>query len=549
MRKVYLSFLCLFSGAFYSFAQMPAINNGLIISINGADAVINGDVYHQNDGIIHNSGNLHVTGNWENNNNGNNVFAPGLGGWVFLDGASQDISGTNYTLFNKLALAGTGIKQLQNTNALVEDTLALNDRELATGSNTIFVTGADVSLVTRTSGFVSSTDTGGLSRNTNSTGTYLFPVGSGSPSVKYRPAEIKPSSASPHTYKIRMADADPGAEGFDRSSKDSDSLCEINSSFYHRIYRTSGTSPADITVYFDNAADGDFERIAHWQNVPRWESTGNNSFLSGPPLASLTKSNWNDFSESPFALAKIAPVSTISTTAACKGNDAVFSAAPGFSTYVFFVNNSVVQSGPSDTYTSSTLNSGDQVGVVLYDTVSCPGDTATTAVLFNPDPVVLTSADDTTISLGQSATLNSSGALSYLWLPDNSSASSYIVSPSETTTYTVIGTDANGCKDTAEITVTVDADCVHMVPNIFSPNGDGRHEQLRVLGGGLEWINLSIYDRWGNKVFETSDISQGWDGVYKNKDMNSAVFVYILKGKCYSSVETFEQHGNITVTR
>src|SRR5207249_4521362 len=97
----------------------------------------------------------------------------------------------------------------------------------------------------------------------------------------------------------------------------------------------------------------------------------------------------------------------------------------------------------------------------------------------------------------------------------------------ETSTYIVKVTDASGCFSTDSVTVFVnDVKCGDLfVPNAFSPNGDGQNDILFVRANCTKELSFTIYDRWGNKVFETSDVVTGWDGKYKGTAMNTAVFV------------------------
>lgn len=541
----------LFVGVEKEYAQVPVMNNGTSIA-NSTVVKVNGHFYHQNNGNMVNSGNIHITGDWTNNNSANPVFTTGPDGWIRLVGDTQTIGGSTMTHFNNLELSGTGTKQLNNVNVEIEDTLALNDRNFSAGNNTVLVKNTNMGAVTRantiTGGFVSSANDGGLSRNTASTQTYSFPVGSSAGTIRYRPIDLTPNSSSANTFKVRMANVNPTNENYDASLKQ-DTLCGVNSDFYHRIYQTTGNSSADIRIYFDSAADGNYQTIAHWQGTPqRWENTNNNIFTSGSPLSYLTKTGWGDFATYPFALAKLSPVASITTNAVCRGNSAIFTAPVGFVNYKFFVNGISQGIASSNSFSPSNLKNGDVVGVLLYDIISCRSDTGFTNAVINANPVIITSADDT-INLGDKTTLTATGAGTYFWQPGNQSGSSFTVSPKEETTYTVIGTDANGCSDTATVTVFIDATCVHWLPNIFSPNNDGKNDEFKVLGKGLGWINLSVYDRWGNRVFETNDVNGAWDGSFNGKTMNNAVFVYLLKGKCYNEKEEFKQHGNVTLTR
>ena len=69
------------------------------------------------------------------------------------------------------------------------------------------------------------------------------------------------------------------------------------------------------------------------------------------------------------------------------------------------------------------------------------------------------------------------------------------------------------------------------MPNSFTPNGDGINEVFRVPpGSAFHLEEFSIFDRWGNRVFMTRDITKGWDGKYKN-EMLQGTYVYYITGK------------------
>ena len=162
------------------------------------------------------------------------------------------------------------------------------------------------------------------------------------------------------------------------------------------------------------------------------------------------------------------------------------------------------------------------------------------------------------IVIGESTQLSSSGKneYKYHWYPpyklDNPYVKNTIASPKKNTIYQLEITDSYGCKtvDTTIVYVT-DYICGEpniFIPNAFSPNNDNNNDILYVRGKGIEEFYLAIYNRWGEKVFETTDINTGWDGTYKGQLMDPAVFVYYLKATCINE-NVFEKKGNITLVR
>lgn len=86
------------------------------------------------------------------------------------------------------------------------------------------------------------------------------------------------------------------------------------------------------------------------------------------------------------------------------------------------------------------------------------------------------------------------------------------------------------------------------IPNAFTPNSDGENDVLFLRGNNILEIDLKVYDRWGELVFETNDQSIGWDGVYKGVSLDPAVFVYHLKVRCENDLSYFKK-GNVTLIR
>ena len=86
------------------------------------------------------------------------------------------------------------------------------------------------------------------------------------------------------------------------------------------------------------------------------------------------------------------------------------------------------------------------------------------------------------------------------------------------------------------------------IPNAFSPNNDGKNDVLFVRGNYITKLYFAVYDRWGQKVFETKDMSKGWDGTFKGKRIDPAVFGYYLEGECEGGDKFFKK-GNVTLLR
>jgi PKD repeat protein len=319
------------------------VNDGSLIYLEpGALIYDEGGFINQDNGVnignIDNSGTFELLGDWTNNS-ASNCFINSSPGTTVMSGAAQGILGSTPTYYYNLTLLGTGVKS-QNVDARTEGVLALNDRELATNDYVMYVTNTAAGAITRTGGFsstpvqgfVSSTNNGKLWRNTNSTGVYLYPVGSTLGTPRYRPVEIKPVSASASTFGIRFVNNDPNSQGYNRSLKDP-SLGVINPLWYQRITRIAGTAVTDIKLYYDNVADGvtsfATNLMTEWgpYGAPvQWNDLGlvSNTGAGSPALSSVTKGSWNIFSTENFNIAPQSiplPVELIQFSAVCENQN------------------------------------------------------------------------------------------------------------------------------------------------------------------------------------------------------------------------------------
>jgi gliding motility-associated-like protein len=98
--------------------------------------------------------------------------------------------------------------------------------------------------------------------------------------------------------------------------------------------------------------------------------------------------------------------------------------------------------------------------------------------------------------------------------------------------------------------VYVDKPCTGeiFVPNAFSPNGDGQNDKFRVHGNCFREFLLRIYDRWGEKVFESNSPGFAWDGTFRGQEMDPAVFVWYLEATFVDGTSV-NKKGNVSLVR
>jgi len=165
---------------------------------------------------------------------------------------------------------------------------------------------------------------------------------------------------------------------------------------------------------------------------------------------------------------------------------------------------------------------------------------------------------EATIYQGQSINITSTiypGGV-YQWSPpdglNNVNISNPVATPVQTIVYVVQFADSNGCPNADTVKIFIkETTCVEpeiFIPNAFSPNDDGSNDILYVRGNTIRELMLRVYNRWGEKVFETNSPSSGWNGTYKGARVQPGVYDYYLEATCVNN-EKFFKKGNITVLR
>lgn len=165
-----------------------------------------------------------------------------------------------------------------------------------------------------------------------------------------------------------------------------------------------------------------------------------------------------------------------------------------------------------------------------------------------------------TVPLGKTIRLESDikqPYFNYYWRPEQ-----LVETPFESSTLTVarfdtiytltILDDSTGCSYNGSLRIGVyDDQCADpfvFVPTAFTPNNDGNNDHLYVRGPNISTLTFQVFNRWGELVFETNNINQGWDGTFKGKEAPPAVYAYQLKAVCYNGTTYFTK-GDVTLIR
>lgn len=325
-------------------------------------------------------------------------------------------------------------------------------------------------------------------------------------------------------------------------------------------------NPCGGDVRFFDLSQDDIKRW-NWTLAPARTSTLQSPYIfyktGGTYTISLETTNsygCKNKKDSVLVLPTPPPISVNAATTLCKGNSVQLNASGGISydwTPAQTLNSASIAdpiaTPPASTsysvvITTSDVVSGSNCKFLMITDVSVDVLSNTPINAF-ANPVVITTGDKSLLTY-----VGEPGA-NVIWYPIGSTnpTTGYTVSasPDKPSTYTAVA-QRGACTETREVHIDAyTGGCIEsdaFVPNTFTPNGDGENDIFRVKGLKLDEVYFAVYNRWGERVFETNDLSKGWDGNYKGRPADVGVFGWYLKVKCKNGAETFKK-GNVTLIR
>lgn len=202
--------------------------------------------------------------------------------------------------------------------------------------------------------------------------------------------------------------------------------------------------------------------------------------------------------------------------------------------------------------THSYTNPGTYIVTLQTSYEVCPDESASDTLIVKPMPMI-NLGPDTNICLNGSPILLDPTALAsnppgtiYYW---STGDTSHVYTVTEPGIYRIFA-DAFGCVTSDEI--IVGKDCYTDIPNAFTPNGDGDNDYFfprQLLTEGVVDFRMEIYNRWGEKIFETSNPDgRGWDGKFNGKEQPVGVYVYQISVR-YKNQASEKYTGNVTLIR
>ncbi|MFM6945771.1 MAG: PKD domain-containing protein [Flavobacteriales bacterium] len=398
-----------------------------------------------------------------------------------------------------------------------------------------------------------------LQNNSTTTTSFLWDFGNG----------VQDSN----TYEPQLTYNQPGT--YLISLQISDSICQgTASSSIQIVVGPSITVQAPSDLFLCSSTDttliastsGNLNAII-WSSNPQFSDTlnpqgSNQLYLDDPQNGSYYVQVVSDFcvaTDSVSIQIQAQAINLSGPNSSCAGAPLALQLDLGFTPQqIIWAPASIVSSGQGQQSATVTLNQSQNVYVSILTAQNCllQDSIFINVSAFNPQSVVATAnplvilPNTSTQLLGQPT-----GNYNYSWTPTSNLSASNVQNPTailaETSIFTLQVSDGL-CSGSDTVLVKVyDSICQEpyvYVPNAFSPNKDGKNDLLFVRGQYIYEFVFRVYDRWGELVWETNKLDQGWDGTYKGKLLDPDVFDYYLQVTCVGGLENIIK-GNITLIR
>jgi gliding motility-associated-like protein len=241
------------------------------------------------------------------------------------------------------------------------------------------------------------------------------------------------------------------------------------------------------------------------------------------------------------------------TTVTIKDNDP----NQGLKNYSWFPVNSLTtkpNEGPNAIY---KINATTLVNVNVENKYGCKKTLETQLELIDIKVNIATDKETLIKGNNEIANISVTGCTdcAYAWTPSTglnaTNTASVRATPQDTTIYKVV-VSKKGCKEEKTIRINVDnVNCGEpniFVPNAFTPNNDGNNDILKVRGRWISKLQFVVYNRWGQEMFTTTDLNNGWNGVFKGNEVAPDVYNYFLQVTCLDN-KIFTKRGNTSLIK
>jgi gliding motility-associated-like protein len=291
-----------------------------------------------------------------------------------------------------------------------------------------------------------------------------------------------------------------------------------------------------------------------WSHDATWNNGSAPQLAVGTYTASVTDAN-GCMDSMTISLAEPTPLtlSLIATDLTCyNANDGTVlaAAAGGSGGYLYNWTGTATVSGNA----GSGLEEG-MYAVTVTDAHNCT--ISDYAGIKEPAEMVIHMMQDATVRLGHAVLLDNTitggvGGFTYNWQPVSGLSCSKCPLPvstvMENTAYQLFVEDSTGCRAEAAVNIYVINDKLLYIPNTFSPNGDGNNDIFGLFTEAVQQYRMMIFNRWGEKIFETVDVKAGWDGYYNGQLVDPGSYVYEVSITWIDN-QTVKRKGTIFLMR
>jgi|GEM_PF-2113663 len=225
-------------------------------------------------------------------------------------------------------------------------------------------------------------------------------------------------------------------------------------------------------------------------------------------------------------------------TTLCDGSNLILNAAVDSGTYIW-------EGGSIDS--TLTVSAAGTYWVSVTGPDGCiKADSIVVSYIGPPAPIGL--GADTTICEDSTLILSVyEPNLHYIWSTGDSSA---VITAHQSGVYSVTVSNACGSTTASETVTAIQCVCKIAIPTAFSPNDDGVNDGFYVITHcPLQNFELDIYNRWGQKIFASSNVSTKWDGTYRGLQQPIGVYVYVVRYRDPYTGKDVSQAGNVTLLR
>jgi gliding motility-associated-like protein len=544
------------------------------------DDVTPGNFELQNEGIVLSKGDFKIENDWVNN--GSLLISEGL---VEMYGANQWFLGDSISRFWNIQLTGTDRKE-QGQHIRVRSILDLTSRELAVHDRILYVDSSDVNAIVfdptfNAEGVISTDEDGFIKKFILQNELNLIPTGSSQGSFRHRPIKtLLTSGDQSDTAIVTFHHHSPDLVNAFESDMDT-SLCKIQTRYFYTFNSANPTNRYQLDFASHAPTDGYYPDVAQW-NSPTWGVVYDHGDYLEPNYTYASAYNESDFIIEHYTLGyktPDAPNILFDSTECYDLAEYQIEMPLGQPWYEWTVTNengdAFVTSGQGTEF--ATIDWAGDIGGTVYnqyqDTAGCWSHRDTALVL----DVSVDAEFYFTNDFSQGASTNftfinqsSSNTDEAIWFMDNMVDYLYdpdimlpyfhnFVTNGEETTYEVMLVAHNfehGCLDTAIQMITVPAIFVFYAPNTFTPDGDGFNETFFGYASDIKWIELEVFNRWGEMVFSGAShdaTAVVWDGRYKGEVVQSGSYVYkfTVWPNNYNNGEksAFEYAGHVSVLK